>query len=94
MKKPRKRRYWDDYITSDPGDGLEINRSNDARMVSKRSTRYSIFDADNIAVELEVSKGRRSFKKVSVLGEVRKVNASKTKNLNKYKDRMNNRRGF
>ena len=95
MRKRRKRRKpGTDIFTADPADGLEINRANDARLMSKRYSRYSIFDADNICVELDNKINDRRFHHVSVFKQVKHANASKTKKINGYKEFINSRRGF
>jgi hypothetical protein len=50
----------------------------------------SIFDADNVAVDITSPGGKRSYKKVSIMGNVRKVNG-KTSKINGYNERLKGR---
>jgi hypothetical protein len=90
-RKKRKRRSWADYRQEDPGDGLEINSISESRFASKKSWQMSVFDADNAAMEYKDNGGRRRFHKVSIMGEVRRANISKTRKMNGYKDRIKGR---
>ena len=85
-RKRRRSRDWKDFTVTNSGDGLEINRINEARHIGRRHSSISMFDADNIVIELDGrTENGRHFHKVSVLGEVRRVNISKTKRINRYK---------
>lgn len=89
MVRKRRRstgRSWDSFM-SDPTDGLEINSLNHARFIGRRSSRMSMFDADNIAVETFGTK--RGYHKVSIMGEVRHANGSRSKCTNRCKDKTN-----
>ena len=91
-RKPRRRRKpWGSFLGEDPGDGLEINRINDARFASRKGRSVSMFDADNICIEYEHKRGGRRFHRVSIMGEVRHANASKTRKINGYKERIKGR---
>ena len=91
MAARRKRRESWGTFAADPGEGLEINNIIDTRLVSRRSRDISLFDADNIAVEFRTPNGRRSYKRVSVMGGVRHINVSKDLLLNGYKERIRGR---
>ena len=80
-----------DYIMELPRDGLEINSVNHARFISRRARSFSIFEADNICVELDSEKYGRRYHTVSVLGKVGRANASKTRKINGYKERIKGR---
>jgi hypothetical protein len=90
--RKRRKRSYRDFMMDDSGDGLEINRLNAARFIGRRHATISMFDADNIVIELngETENGRH-FHKVSVLGEVRRVNRSKTRRINGYKQYIKGR---
>ena len=81
-----------DFLSEDPCDGLEVNLLIDARFMSRYNTSVSMFDADNICIEVkdEVT-GGRSFHKVSIMGKVRLANAYKSLKLNGYKERIKGR---
>lgn len=87
----KRRRPYRDFFSQDPCDGLEVNSINPARFVSKRSYSLSIFDADNICIEYEDKRFGRRFHKVSIMGEVRHANQSKTRKINGYKERIKGR---
>ena len=89
-RRKRRRRLYKDFLYDDTCDGFRVNRVEHVRFLSNKSFAFSVFEADHICIEITKSDGRRSFKKVSVLGEVRKVN-SKTSNFNGYKDRIKGR---
>ena len=88
--KRRKRRYKD-FVISDPSDGLEVNTINGARFVSRRQSLISIFDADNVVIELDELMNGSRFHRVSIVREVKRVNRSKTARINRYKDRIQGR---
>ena len=80
--KRKSSRRWG---TSDPGDGLSVNRVGTGVFSSRRYTSFSMFDADNIVVEISGKENGSNYHKVSVLGEVRRINISKTSLINRYK---------
>jgi len=85
MAVPKKRRSYRDFVLNDNDDGLEINRTNGARFIGRRRSTFSMFDADNIVIDLEGrTENGRHYHKVSVLGEIRRVNISKSKLMNRY----------
>jgi len=91
VRNKRKRRSHRDYVMEDPGDGLEVNRLiAGVGRIGRKHGSISIFDADNIVIELS---GRNEesgscFHKVSILGEVRRINRSKSRRINGYKDKI------
>lgn len=95
-RKKRRRRsgYVRDYVMSDNLDGLEINRFNKVSRVAKRTNKASIFDRDNICVEMDHKVYGRRFHRVSISGEARLANSSKTEKINGYKDNINKRSLF
>ncbi len=85
MATRKRKKNYRDFFLSDPCDGLDINSIKPVRLVSRRRYSASIFDKDNIAMELPNGK----YKAVSIHFEARKVNNYKTVKLNRYKDRIN-----
>jgi hypothetical protein len=71
---------------NDSEDGLEINRLIAGRFIGRQRGSMSMLNADNVVIEL-IDRGSR-FYKVSILGEVRRVNSSKTRRINGYKDKI------
>jgi hypothetical protein len=84
-RRKRKSRYRD-FRTDKPTDGLEINRSNESRHVSKRSTSFTMFDKDCYCIDTG-----KSFKQVSIASKVRHTNFAKSLRINGYKERINGR---
>ena len=91
LRRRRKRRAWGDFLSQDPCDGLEVNTVNQARRASRYSSSFSLFDADDICIELDSKKNGRRFHNVSIMCEVRHINISKTRNINGYKERIKGR---
>ena len=90
-RRRRRRSKYKDFLFEDPCDGLEINTVNQARFTSRYGSSFSLFDADNICVELENKVAGRRFYKVSIMGEVRRANVSRSRRLNGYKERIKGR---
>jgi hypothetical protein len=90
-RKRRRRKYYKDFLFKDSCDGLGTFRGAESnKPIARRSYSFSIFDQDNICIELENKNGKRKFHNVSIKKEVRKVN-SHTEKLNGYKDRIKGR---
>jgi hypothetical protein len=85
VARKRKKR-WKEWKVSDPCDGMEVNEVYEHRFVGKRSTSFTIFDADCYCIEL----GKR-FHPVSIMKKVSRVNRERSLNINGYKDRTNGR---
>jgi hypothetical protein len=84
MAARRKRKYRD-FVIDDSDDGLEVNNISPTSRVSRRASGMSMFDADNIVIELSGTVDGRNFHRVSILKEVRRINRSKTRKINRYK---------
>lgn len=92
--RKKRRKKWGpfrNFFGHDPCDGLEVNRINTTRFVSKRDTTFSVFDAYNICIEVKKGDLGRRFQKVSIMGEVTKVNDSKADRINGYKAHIKGR---
>ena len=89
--KRRRSRTYRDFMMTNPQDGLEVNLLNEARFIGRRSGSFSMFDADNVCIELGTTINGHSYHKVSIMGEVKRVNKYKTRKMNGYKDRIQGR---
>lgn len=70
----------------DKRDGLKVNRVLAHGTVSRHCTTISVFDVDNI-----VMSSFNGFHRVSIAKQLKKLNRSKCRKLNKYNGKLNGR---
>lgn len=68
---------------------MEVNNFNCNMFVAKKSYSMSMFDQDNICIDMGPDQSR--FKLVSIMKKVRRVNRTKTLKINGYKKLTNGR---
>ena len=88
-RKRRRRDFYKEYRSDDPCDGMDVNTVSGNRFISRRNTSFTVFDRDDVAIELGAGNDRM-FKRLSIMAKVRYVNR-KASNLNGYKERIKGR---
>lgn len=86
----KRRRDWDTgRFHFNNKDGLEINNLNRNRVVSRRQTRFSMWDDDHIVIDDPHRKNR--YIHVSIHKKVASANSARCSYLNWYNKKVNGR---